>query len=336
MSKLKVAVIGYGQIGPVHIDSYKQLDDVEIAAVCDIDESRARAAQERAGAARYYTDYDELLRQDDIDVISVCIPTYLHADCTIKAARAGKHVFCEKPMAMSIKDAEAMIEACDKAGVKLGLGFCRRFDNQWLKMAEIAQSGVLGDTLQWRSLSAGQGAPTPWFFDRELGGGPFMDGCVHNYDFGALMFGKVVQVRADLRTLRSGTTAKDTGTAILDYEEGHQLTLTWSWALPAGVRTGSAHDLFGSKGVLWFQNPTRESIAVSEGHRALYVLYPDNEVKVYEYKPSAMYLEELRHFVDCVRTGATPKVGGQHGLEAARIALAVLEAGETGKTVKLT
>lgn len=332
---VKVAVIGYGQIGPVHIDAYKQMDDVEIAVVCDIDEQRAKAAQQRAGSASYSTDYNEVIARDDIDIIDVCIPTYLHADATIKAARAGKHVFCEKPMAMRLQDAEAMIEECDKAGVKLGLGFVRRFDNLWLKMADIVKSGTLGHPIIWRSLSAGVGAPTPWFFDRELGGGPFVDGAVHNYDFGALMLGKVVQVTANLKTLRSGTTAKDTGTAILDYENGHQLIMTWSWALPPGARGSFLQDVFGPRGSLCFDNPAKEKIKLDEGVTALFTSHSHEDVEVFPYERNSMFYSELRYFVDCVKSGATPKVGGENGFNALRIALAVLEAGDTGKIIKL-
>jgi UDP-N-acetylglucosamine 3-dehydrogenase len=332
---VKVAVIGYGQIGPTHIDAYKQLADVEIAAVCDLDENRAKAAQEKSGAGLCVTDYHEILKRPDIDIISVCIPTYLHAELTIKAAAAGKHVFCEKPMAMRLEDAEAMIEACERANVKLGLGFCRRFDNQWLKMAEIVHSGILGDQIIWRSYATGRGAPTPWFFNREQGGGPFVDGAVHNYDFAELMLGKVTRVSANLKTLRSGTTAKDTGTAIIDYEKGHQLTMAWSWALPAGVRGAGSQEIFGSKATLCFSNPAPDVIKVPEGTHALYVSTGPNAGQAFPYERNNMYVDELRHFVDCVKSGATPKVGGENGVNALRVALAVLEAGDTGNTITL-
>ncbi len=238
-------------------------------------------------------------------------------------------------MAMRLEDAEAMIEACERYGVKLGLGFCRRFDNQWLKMAEIVQSGILGDQIIWRAYATGRGAPTPWFFDKELGGGPFVDGAVHNYDFAALMFGKVRRVSANLKTLRSGTTAKDTGTAILDYENGHQLTVAWSWALPEGVRGAGSLEVFGSKGTLCFTNPAPEVIQVPEGTHALYVSTGRNAGQAFPYVRNNMYVDELRHFVDCVKSGDTPKVGGENGVNALRVALAVLEADATGKPVEL-
>ena len=336
MSKLRVGVIGYGQIGPVHLNALQQMDDVEIAAVCDLVEAKAIAAQRRFGAERYFTDYNAMLNWDWVDVIHVCIPTYLHADATIKAARAGKHVFCEKPMAMSLADAEKMIEACDRAGVKLGLGFCRRFDSQWLKFAEIVHSGVLGSPVVWRSVTAGEGAPTPWFFDREKGGGPFMDGAVHNYDFSRLLFGKVSQVKADMRRLRTGTTAMDTGTAILDYESGDQLVLSWSWGLPRGAWGAALHDVIGSKGALRFENPSKDPLVMDQTKRgALFVSLPGGEIKTFQYERNNMYFDEIRYFIDCIKTGATPKVSGDNGFEALRIALAVLEAGETGKVIRL-
>jgi predicted dehydrogenase len=136
----------------------------------------------------------------------------------LAAARHGKHVFCEKPMAMNMEDALEMEAVCREAGVKLQLGFVRRFDNEWLKFKEIVTSGQLGRPVVWRTASAGQGAPTPWFFQRELGGGPFMDGAVHNYDFGNYMFGKVKSVTARGTTIQPNRTAIDTGIASIEYE----------------------------------------------------------------------------------------------------------------------
>ncbi len=307
---IKIAVVGFGQIGPVHIDAYKQMEDVEIAVVCDLEEARAQAAQKRAGAPEYLTDYNAVVARDDIDIVDVCIPTYLHADLTIKAAKAGKHVFCEKPIAMRLQDAEAMIKACDKAGILLGLGFVRRFDNSWLKMAEVVKNGAIGHPAIWRHVSASVGAPTPWFFDREKGGGPFVDGAVHNYDFGAMMLGDVAQVTANLKTLRSGTTAKDTGTAILDYKSGDQLTVAWSWALATGARGMSGMDLFGPQGVLSFECPTPDKPVLAEDEAAVFVNHGGQNVEVFPYKKNRMFFDELRYIVDCVKSGDTPRWAG--------------------------
>lgn len=337
MSKLKVAIVGYGQIGPVHAQAYSNIEDVEIACIVDLDEEKAKKAQQDYNIPRRLTSYDEMLKMDDIDIVSVCIPTYLHADLTIKAAKAGKHVFCEKPMAMKLEDADAMIEACDKAGVKLGLGFCRRFDGEWLKLRELVYQKAVGKPMVWRHMTAGEGAPTPWFFDKDLGGGPFMDGAVHNYDFGRYMFGEVKEVKADLHRLRSNTTAFDTGTVILYFESGDKSVLHWSWGLPRGSHGCYMHDIIGPEGAILFENPAKDPLVTDdEKHGILYISKANREVIAVQYEKTHMYEEELRHFVNCIIEDKKPAVGGKEGFEALKIALAVLKAGETGEVVKIS
>ncbi len=331
MEKVRVAVIGYGQIGPVHIRSYKKfLDKVEVVAVADIDEKKLQLAKDQYGIERLVTDYRELLAMDDIDVIDVCIPTYEHYDLVLAAARHGKHVFCEKPMAMKMEDALEMESACKEAGVKLQLGFVRRFDNEWLKFKEIVTGGLLGRPVVWRSASAGQGAPTPWFFQRELGGGPFMDGAVHNYDFGNYMFGKAKSVTAIGTTIQPNRTAIDTGIASIEYESGDILQMLWSWGLQAGCRAGGSHDVLGEKGALLFQSPTKDP---SNNVGQLIIERPGGEQEVHEYVRNDMFADQMEHFIDCIINDRDPKVTAKHGQESLKVALAVLESFETGKTV---
>ena len=160
-----------------------------------------------------------MIARDDIDIIDVCLPTYLHRDAVIKAARAGKDVFCEKPMTRKLKDALEMYEVAKECKVKLQLGFVRRFSNDWLKMMELVQSGILGEKVIWRSCSANHGAPTAWFFQRDLGAGPFLDGAIHNYDFGNLMFGQVKSIKSDLLVVGKKGDAFDTGAIAIEYEK---------------------------------------------------------------------------------------------------------------------
>ena len=156
MEKVKVAVVGYGQIGPVHVNRYKKFPEkAEVVAVVDLNQDRLDLAREQYGIERLLTDYRDLFAMDDIDVIDVCIPTYEHHALVLEAAKHGKHIFCEKPMAMTMDDALEMEEVCRAAGVKLQLGFVRRFDNEWLKFKEIVTSGQLGRPVVWRSASAG-------------------------------------------------------------------------------------------------------------------------------------------------------------------------------------
>lgn len=337
MKRIKVAVVGYGQIGPVHMRSYKKIEDkVEVAAVVDLQIDRAKLAQEQYGVKKVLTNYEELFTMDDIDVIDVCIPTYEHHDLVLAAAKHGKHVFCEKPMAMKMQDALEMESVCKEAGVKLQLGFVRRFDNEWLKFKQIVEDGLLGRPVVWRSASAGQGAPTPWFFQRELGGGPFMDGAVHNYDFGNFMFGKVKRVTGQGTSIQPDRTAIDTGVATIEYESGDVLQMMWSWGLQAGCSAGGIHDVLGEKGALLFKAPKKDPLKAQNANIGqLVIARPEHEEEVHEYVLNDMFADEMEHFIDCIINDEQPKVTAKHGQEALEVALAVLESFETGKPVLL-
>ncbi|NMA94577.1 MAG: Gfo/Idh/MocA family oxidoreductase [Clostridiales bacterium] len=337
MERIRVAVVGYGQIGPVHVNRYKKIPDkAEVVAVVDINQERLDLAKEQYGIERLLKDYRELLTMDDIDVIDVCIPTFEHHELVLKAAKHGKHVFCEKPMAMTMEDALEMEKVCKEAGVKLQLGFVRRFDNEWLKFKEIVTSGELGRPVVWRSASAGAGAPNPWFFQRELGGGPYMDGAVHNYDFGNFMFGKVKAVTAKGVSIQPDRTAVDTGIAHIEYESGDVLQMMWSWGLKAGSFGGSIHDVLGEDGALLFRAPRKDPLVKEdEDMGQLTISRPGNEEEVYTYPRNDMFGDELEHFIDCVINDEDPMVTGKHGQEALEVALAVLESFETEKKVYL-
>lgn len=123
-----------------------------------------------------------MIERQDADVIDICLPTHLHKDTALKAAKAGKDIFCEKPMARNLKDAKEMQDVAESCGVKLQLGFVRRFCNSWLKMKESVQSGILGERVVWRSATCHQGAPREWYYKKAEGAVPFLDGAVHNYD----------------------------------------------------------------------------------------------------------------------------------------------------------
>ena len=183
MDKLKVGLIGCGLVSEVHLDSYVKMEEVTVEAVVDINEEKAIKVKEKYKVKTYLTDYNELIARKDIDIIDVCVPTDLHSDIVIKGAKKGKHIFCEKPMAMKLEDADRMIEACRKAKVKFTVGFCRRFDNEWLKFKELIEKDIIGRPIIWRQISAFGDLGDPWYFDLQKSGGPFLDGGIHSFDF---------------------------------------------------------------------------------------------------------------------------------------------------------
>ena len=152
-----VGIVGSGGMGGHHSRSLDKIDSARIVACADISEpTRAKLAEAHA-IENVFEDYRDLLAMDEVEAVFVCLPTFLHRDAVVAAAEAGKHVFCEKPISMSLKSAQEMIDACDRAGVKLMVGFVRRFDHFWGKMRDIVSSGAIGRPVLWRNCSASGG-----------------------------------------------------------------------------------------------------------------------------------------------------------------------------------
>ncbi|MBE3598870.1 MAG: Gfo/Idh/MocA family oxidoreductase [Limnochordaceae bacterium] len=259
--EVTVALLGCGRFGQRHLEVLNRLPDVRVLVVADIDEPRARQTAFRFGVPSFTADFREALAWPGVDVVDVCLPTFLHAQAVEGAARHGRHVFCEKPLALRAEDAERAARACEDAGVKLQVGFCRRFDNGWLAAAEVIRSGALGRPVVWRHATGTSGAPQPWFFDRELGGGPFVDGAIHWYDFGRFLFGEVESVQAATRIMRPGRTAPDTGIVSVRFVSGDELQLMWSWGLPPGVKVDELHEVLGPEGALSMRPRQQEKIS---------------------------------------------------------------------------
>jgi predicted dehydrogenase len=337
MEKVRLAIIGFGSIGEVHVRSYlKHSEKAEVTAIVDPLEERRKLATEKFGIKETASDYNQILQRADIDAISVCVPTFLHKDLVVEAAKNGKHIFCEKPMAMTMEEAYEMERACVKAGVKFQIGFVRRYDNQWLKFKETVVSGKLGRPVVWRSAGGSHGAPSPWFFQREKGGGPFLDGAVHNYDFGNITFGKAKCVTARGTVIQKDRDGIDTGIAEVLYESGDRLQLMWSWGLKKGIRAGSLHDCLGEEGALLFTAPTK-GVPPSENEHLQYltIVREGGLEEPVPFERNDMFGDQMGDFLDSIIQNKEPKVTIKDGQESLRVGLAVLESFETGKTIYL-
>ncbi len=207
---IRVALVGCGNIGVKgHVPAYAKLPNAEIVAVCDADDQLATTAGELTGAA-IYTDFDALLANEAVDAVDVCTPPWTHAEITIKAVRAGKHVLCEKPIAPSLDDADAMIAAAAEAGVKLMVGQTRRFDHRYRTIKEQIDAGHVGKPVYVRRAER-QFLPFPadtWYWDTSVGGGVILDIGVHTSDLMRWLFDdEPVEIRAVARAI--GQAAKD-------------------------------------------------------------------------------------------------------------------------------
>lgn len=337
MSKIGIGIIGGGGISHVHLTALAAREDAQIVGVADIVEERARQQAERYGAERAVVNYRDLLADGRVDAVVVCLPTFLHAEATIAAAQAGKHILCEKPIALTLADAQAMIDAAAQAGVHLMIAFVRRFCAEWLRLRQAIQEGVIGRPVIWRGANASSGPAQRWFHDAEKGGGPFVDGCIHDFDFALYTFGRPAEAYASLKTFKADSTSLDTGTALVRFESGDELMRSWSWGLPgygSGCHGDSLHDVIGPRGTILWTGKFDEATGLDA------LIHCDEQGREHrlEYKHESgqdWFNAQMDHFLTCVREDRTPGVTGEDGREALKVSLAVLESARTGRPVKI-
>ncbi len=333
---LNIGFIGCGGIARHHASRLAQLKNARILAATDVVGDAAQSFARDCGAEHSFTDYRKMLKLADLDAVWVCTPTFQHPAPVVAAARAGKHVFCEKPMALKVGDAERMARACADAGVCLTIGFVRRFDTEWGKLKQIIQSGAVGRPVIWRSTTAGRPGPA-WFRDVNKGGGPLMDGCVHNYDFALQIFGPVHSVQASSLQFDTTSVGSDTASAILNFASGDQHALIWSWGVAAGASVAGLHDIIGPKGSLQFGMTAAEAPKSydSATHGAFTLKAGKAREKVYTFRRRDMFLEQAKHVVKSFSKDEQPLVTGADGIAALKIAAAVLKGGRSKQTVKI-
>jgi UDP-N-acetylglucosamine 3-dehydrogenase len=335
----RVGLIGCGNIGAGgHLPAYAHSPEAELVAVCDAVEELVHAAAERSGATAY-TDYRRLLERKDINMVDICLPTYLHAQVAVAAAEAGKHVLCEKPMAHTLEAAEAMIEAAEKAGVKLMIGQVRRFDHRYVSIKEQIDVGKVGRPVFIRRAER-QFLPFPpdaWQWDPKRGGGVILDIGVHATDLFRWYFGQeAIEVYAVARLVREA--AREAGSydhAMITYafDGGGVGFAEASWAYPHNFGgTLYAHlDIVGTEGKIEYSDKdTNPMLAYTpqRGHEL---------PRYFKFMSTTEYAfeEEIRHFVHCIIEGRELSISPQDARAALEMALAAQRSAEVGLPVSL-
>lgn len=337
--QIKVGLIGCGNIGAGgHLPAYAHVPQAELVAVCDAVGELGHAAAERSGAAAY-TDYRRLLEREDVEMVDICVPTYLHADIAIAAMGVGKHVLCEKPMAHTLEAADAMIEAAQANGVKLMIGQVRRFDHRYASIKAQIDAGKVGKPVFIRRAER-QFLPFPpdaWQWDPQRGGGVILDIGVHATDLFRWLFGKeAVEVYTVARSVREA--AREAGSfdhamITCKFDGGGVGFAEASWAYPQGFG-GTLYaqlDVVGTEGKIQYADKDTNPMltyTTEKGHELpRYFRFMSTTEYAFE--------EEIRHFVRCVLDDREPLVSPQDARAALEIALAAQRSAETWETVRL-
>lgn len=325
---MRMAIVGCGGLGGVHADCYARMSDVTLVGVCDIEEERGRQMAEKVGCPAY-TSFQDMLERSACDAVSITLPSDLHTSYAIQAAEAGKHVICEKPIALTLEDAAAMIDACERNGVRLFIGHVVRFFPEYAQMKSKVDDGSLGriGVAHAKRIGAHPGAARSWYLDSGKSGGVVADLMIHDIDFMRWALGEVKSVYG-LRKCGDGI---DYATATLVFASGAIANLEAYWGYPGPFTT--AAELAGSAGVISCDSAKAKSLHIRKaasdesGGRTVDVPQSPGYRSPFEL--------ELRHFVDCIRDGREPLVSAHDAYKALEIAKAVIESAQSGKVVYL-
>lgn len=344
MQKTKVAILGAGFISDIHVECYQRfVPEAEVIAVYTRTTEKAKAFADKHHIPAWYHDIDEIIQRSGCDVVDICLPNYLHAEATLKAAAAGKHIIIEKPLAVTLEDADAMIAACKKAGVKLMYAEELCFAPKYERVRHLVNEGAIGDIYMLKQAEKHSGPHSDWFYDINLaGGGVLMDMGCHGIAWFRWMLNnaKAVSVYASLDTVlhKNRTKAEDNSVVIIEFENGVTGVVENSWAKHGGMDDRS--EVHGTGGVVYadlFMG--NAAIAYSKNGYGYAMEKADTTVgwsfTVFEEAFNQGYPHELKHFIECVQQDKQPLVTGEDGRAVLEIIYAAYASAGQGKKIIL-
>ncbi len=344
--KVRIGLIGAGNIAQnAHIPSYLKQADAELVAVCDLKPQRAKEVADKYHMKHAVKDYHELVALDDVDAVSICTWNNAHAGAALAAAKAGKHILCEKPMAMTVEEANAMKKAVKESGVTFMMGFVNRFRSDSQVIKTMQEAGKLGEVYYAKAgWFRRRGTPLGWFTDlSKSGGGPVIDIGVHVIDLTWYLMGKPKPISVSAASYHKigdyktkgvdRWVAFDTDNLVFDtedsasgfirFEDGKSMTFDISWAIN-GKDTGVYSHIFGTKSGASLDPLT---------------LYGEEEHFLTDATPTIKkensFDNEIRHFLDCVKEGKEPITPIEDGVEIQKILNGIYDSAKLGKEVFL-
>jgi predicted dehydrogenase len=322
---MRIGICGAGFVAQVHAYGYAGQPNAEIAVVVDprLEHAEKLAAKYGAKASGDYAD----LIGPDIDAVSICTPTPTHADLAIAAMRAGKHVLCEKPIARTAKQAEAMIAAAAETGVKFMVGHVVRYEQDHLRAHDIVRRGDIG---KLRMITQSITGPFPdwsaqgWFADEALSGGPVLDLAIHSFDFFNWLF-QSKPVRVAAVGARRKISLHSYAMITIRYEDDSIGVAEVSWIHPRAQGLVVRNELVGTLGRLAWDYDTVTPLKI----------VTDDDTQRHAMIPGG-WIPQIAGFLGCIRDDTDPPVSGRDALAALHIGLAALESLDTGRAVTLS
>jgi myo-inositol 2-dehydrogenase/D-chiro-inositol 1-dehydrogenase len=329
-----IGVIGVGNIGRVHAQNLaRRVPNAELVAIADANKAAADAVAAETGVEQVYGDYKALLENRDVQAVVVATPTFLKLEVVKAAARAGKHIFCEKPMALTLKEADEFIAVSEKAGIKFQVGYQRRFDPSYMRLKQAIDAGEIGTMLLLRSNTRDPPQKVAGWADPKVSGGIFLDTSSHDYDVIRWLSGSEAEsVLAD-----GATTAypelealgdKDTTMTIIKLANGALAHVDACRVSVYGYDIRA--EVVGTEGAIFMD------IGKSSETHVLKKSWESNEYSYwYQERFDEAYRGELEGFAGSILNDTTPKVTARDGRAAVEIGLAARLAMQERRAVSL-
>jgi predicted dehydrogenase len=342
--KVKVGIIGSGFEADIHAASFQIMpEEAELVAIASPTADHAETLARRYGVPRFFEDYRDMLKERDIEMVTITAPNHLHAHMTEHIALSGKHVVCEKPMAMTLEEADRMIDVCRRQGVLLMYAEELFFTPKYVKAKEMADQGAFGKVHLVKQSEKHFGPHSPWFWDvNRSGGGALMDLGCHGIAFCYWFLGrpKPVSVYAHMGTyVHAGKTqGEDEVFCIVEFDGGSTGIIEDSWAKRGGM--DDRIEVYGDAGVTYANLHMGNALPTYSEHGYGYAVekapstsgwsYP-----VFEELWNYGFPQEMRHFARCARGKETPQATGEDGRVVLEIIYAAYESAGKGAKIAL-
>lgn len=331
--QVNIAVIGTGRMGSVHVVNLaRKIPEANLAAICDIRLDVAQVVADEVGIQRVVEDYHELLADKDIEAVLIATSTHTHAAIIIDAAAAGKHIFCEKPLALDLESIDEALQAVEKAKVKLQVGFNRRFDKNFQRVRQIVKSGEVGRPCILRITNRDPELPSMEFL--RVSGGMFLDMTIHDFDMARFQIGEVEEVYAIGNVLIDPELKKigdiDTNIVTLKFANGTIGAIDNSRQAVYGY--DQRLEVFCLNGVAMAENEVNDTVVKGNPEGFHSALIPHFFMQRY----APCYEEEVRQFITCVRDDQPTPTTGEDGRMAVVLGHAAWESFHENRPVKVS
>ena len=346
MTRTKVALLGSGFIADIHIESYQRfVPEAEVVGVWSRSPERAAAFAKKHHIPKYYPTLEQAITESGCEVVDVCVPNFLHHRAVLAAANAGKHVIIEKPLAMTLEEADEMIAVCKAKNRKLMYAEELCFAPKYERVRKLVNENAIGKIYQMRQCEKHSGPHTDWFYDiNQSGGGALMDMGCHGIAWFRWMLGGKPKVKNVYAHMQNGlihgkrTRAEENSICTIEFEDGAIGVAENSWAKHGGM--DDRVEVYGTNGVIYADLFMGNSALTYSEKGYGYAMEKAGSTQgwtftIFEEAFNQGYPQELRHFIECVREDKQPVVTAEDGRAVLEIMYAAYQSARTGQKVPL-